>query len=92
MTEHYPWEATLDQRCRTDPGIDDPDRRAAARDIRNIGYHLAQMRKQRGMTQAEAAWADTRTCTASTIRTTSPASGSKAPSTEEQAAPVRRRA
>jgi hypothetical protein len=37
------------------PGIDDPDRRATARDIRNardIGYHLAQMRKQRGMTQA----------------------------------------
>ncbi len=38
------------------PGIDDPDRRAAARDIRNardIGCHLAQMRKQRGITQAE---------------------------------------
>ena len=55
MTEHYPWETTLDQRRRTDPGIDDPDRHAAARDIRNIGYHLAQMRKQRGTTQAELA-------------------------------------
>ena len=58
MTEHYRWETTLDQRRRTDPGIDDPDRRAAARDIRNardIGYHLAQMRKQRAMTQAEVA-------------------------------------
>jgi predicted XRE-type DNA-binding protein len=58
MTEHHRWETTLEQRRRTDPGIDDPDRRAAARDIRNardIGYHLAQMRKQRGMTQAEVA-------------------------------------
>jgi predicted XRE-type DNA-binding protein len=58
MTEHYRWETTLDQRRRADPGIDDPARRAAARDIRNardIGYHLAQMRKQRGMTQAEVA-------------------------------------
>lgn len=39
-------------------GIDDPARRAAARDVRNardIGYHLTQMRKQRGMTQAEVA-------------------------------------
>ena len=47
MTEHYRWETALDQRRRADPGIDDPDRRAAARDIRNardIGYHLAQMR------------------------------------------------
>jgi hypothetical protein len=35
MTEHYRWETTLDQRRRADPGIDDPDRRAAARDIRN---------------------------------------------------------
>jgi hypothetical protein len=55
MTERYRWETTLDQRRRTDPGIDDPDRRATARDIRNardIGYHLTQMRKQRGMTQA----------------------------------------
>jgi len=58
MTEHYRWETTLDQRRRADPGIDDPARRAAARDIRNardIGYHLAQMRKQRSMTQAEVA-------------------------------------
>jgi predicted XRE-type DNA-binding protein len=58
MTEHYRWETALDQRRRADPGIDDPDRRAAARDIRNardIGYHLAQMRKQRSMTQAEVA-------------------------------------
>jgi predicted XRE-type DNA-binding protein len=58
MTEHHRWETTLEQRRRTDPGIDDPDRRAAARDIRNardIGYHLAQMRKQRAMTQAEVA-------------------------------------
>jgi|HubBroStandDraft_3_1064219.scaffolds.fasta_scaffold547807_2 predicted XRE-type DNA-binding protein len=55
MTERYRWETTLDQRRRTDPGIDDPDRRATARDIRNIGYHLAQNRKQRGMTQAQVA-------------------------------------
>ena len=52
MTEHYPRETTLDQRRRTNPGIDDPDRHAAARDI---GYHLAHMRKQRGTTQAELA-------------------------------------
>jgi hypothetical protein len=58
MTEHFRWEITLDQRRRTDPGIDDPARRAAARNIRNarnIGYRLAQMRKQRGTTQAEVA-------------------------------------
>jgi len=54
MTEHYRWETTLDQRRRANPGIDDPARPAAARDI---GYHLAQMRKQRGMTQAEVAQA-----------------------------------
>ena len=55
MTEHYRWETTLDQRRRVDPGIDDPARRVAARDIRNardIGYHLAQMRRQRGVSQA----------------------------------------
>jgi predicted XRE-type DNA-binding protein len=58
MTRHYRWDTTLDQRRRDDPGIDDPERRAAARDARNardIGYHLAQMRKQQGMTQAEVA-------------------------------------
>ena len=58
MTTHYRWETTLDKRRRADPGIDDPARRAAARDVRNardIGYHLAQMRKQRGLTQAEVA-------------------------------------
>lgn len=58
MTTHYRWETTLDQRRRDDPGIDDPARRAAARGIRNardIGYHLTQMRKQRGMTQADVA-------------------------------------
>jgi shikimate kinase len=56
MTAHYQWETTLDERRRADPGIDDPARRAAARkirDARDIGYHLAQMRKQRGITQAE---------------------------------------
>jgi hypothetical protein len=46
-----------DHRRRADPGIDDPSRRAAARDI---GYHLARMRKQRGMTQAEVAPGDGR--------------------------------
>ena len=58
MTRHYRWDATLDERRRNDPGIDEPARRAAARDARSardIGYHLAQMRKQRGMTQAEVA-------------------------------------
>src|SRR5208283_3287856 len=58
MTTHYRWETTLDERRRADPGIDDPARRAAARDVRNardIGYHLAQMRKQRGLTQADVA-------------------------------------
>jgi predicted XRE-type DNA-binding protein len=54
MTTHYRWETTLDERRRADPGIDDPARRAAARDVRNardIGYRLAQLRKRRGMTQ-----------------------------------------
>jgi predicted XRE-type DNA-binding protein len=58
MTTHYRWETTLDERRQADPGIDDPHRRAAARDVRNardIGYHLAQMRKQRGLTQADVA-------------------------------------
>ncbi len=58
MTRHYRWDTTLDERRRADPGIDDPARRAAARDIRNardVGYHLAQMRRQRGLTQAEVA-------------------------------------
>ena len=65
MTTHYRWETALDQRLRADPDIENPARRAAARDIRNardISYHLAQMRKQGGMTQAEIAvrWASAR--------------------------------
>jgi len=58
MTRHYRWDTTLDERRRDDPGIDDPVRRAAARNARNardVGYHLAQMRKQRGLTQAQVA-------------------------------------
>jgi len=58
MTKHYRWDTTLDERRRADPGIDDTARRTAARDARNargVGYHLAQMRKQRGLTQAEVA-------------------------------------
>jgi len=58
MTRHYRWDTTLDERRRADPGVDDLDLRAAARDSRNardIGYHLAQMRKQQGMTQAQVA-------------------------------------
>jgi predicted XRE-type DNA-binding protein len=60
MTKHYRWDTTLDERRHDDPGIDDPGRRAAARDARNardVGYHLAQMRKQRGLSQAEVALA-----------------------------------
>jgi predicted XRE-type DNA-binding protein len=58
MTRHNRWDTTLGERRRDDPGIDDPARRAAARDARDardIGYHLAQMRKQQGMTQAQVA-------------------------------------
>jgi len=58
MTRHYRWDTTLDERRQDDPGIDDPGRRAAARDARNageVGYHLAQMRKEQGMTQAQVA-------------------------------------
>jgi transcriptional regulator with XRE-family HTH domain len=58
MTRHYRWDTTLGERRRDDPGIDDPTRRAAARDARDardIGYHLAQIRKQQGMTQAQVA-------------------------------------
>ena len=36
MTGHYRWETTLDQRRRADPGIDDPARRAAARNIEKM--------------------------------------------------------
>jgi predicted XRE-type DNA-binding protein len=60
MTKHYRWDTTLDERRRDDPGIDDPDWRAAARDARNardVGYHLAQMRRQSGLTQAQVAQA-----------------------------------
>ncbi len=60
MTRHYRWDTTLDERRRNDPGIDDPGRRAAARDTRNardIGHHLAQMRKQQGLTQSQVATA-----------------------------------
>jgi predicted XRE-type DNA-binding protein len=60
MTRHYRWDTTLDERRRDDPGIDDPGRRAVARDARNardVGHHLAQMRKQQGMTQAQVAQA-----------------------------------
>lgn len=60
MTKHYRWESALDERRRSDPGIDDPARRAAARSARtarDIGYHLAHMRKQRGLTQAQVAQA-----------------------------------
>jgi predicted XRE-type DNA-binding protein len=56
MTKHYKWDTTLTERRRDDPGIDDPARRAAARDAHNardIGHHLAQLRKQQGMTQAQ---------------------------------------
>jgi hypothetical protein len=42
-------------RRRDDPGIDDPGRRAAARNAREVGYYLAQMCKQRGLTQAQVA-------------------------------------
>lgn len=55
MTRHYRWDTTLEERRRDDPGIDDPARRSAAqetRHARDVGYHLAQMRKQRGLTQA----------------------------------------
>ena len=58
MTRHYRWDTTLGERRRDDPGIDNPARRAAARETphaRDVGYHLAQMRKQRGLTQAEVA-------------------------------------
>jgi predicted XRE-type DNA-binding protein len=58
MTSHYRWNTTLDERPHDDPGIDDPGRRAAARDARNardVDYHLAQMRKQQGMTQGQVA-------------------------------------
>jgi hypothetical protein len=35
MTRHYRWDTTLDDRRRDDPGIDDPARRAAAREARS---------------------------------------------------------
>jgi predicted XRE-type DNA-binding protein len=58
VTAHYRWDTALDRRRRDDPGIDDAARRTAARDARNardVGYHLAQMRRQRGLTQAQVA-------------------------------------
>ncbi|MEU4515118.1 NACHT domain-containing protein [Nonomuraea wenchangensis] len=54
MTTHYRWETALDQRRKKDPGIDAPERREAARGSREafvLGYHLARMRKARGLTQ-----------------------------------------
>ncbi|MER6000803.1 NACHT domain-containing protein [Nonomuraea angiospora] len=54
MTTHYRWETALDQRRKKDSGIDAPERREAARASREafvLGYHLARMRKERGLTQ-----------------------------------------
>ena len=58
MTRHCRWDTTVDERRRDDPGIDDLARRAAAREARNardVGYHLVQMLKQRGLTRAQIA-------------------------------------
>jgi predicted XRE-type DNA-binding protein len=56
MTRHYKWDTTLGERRREDRGIDDPPyRRPRHRNARDIGYHLAQMRKQQGLTQAQVA-------------------------------------
>ncbi|GII79107.1 hypothetical protein Sru01_40890 [Sphaerisporangium rufum] len=54
MTTHYRWETALDQRRTRDPGIDASERREDAQTAREafvLGYHLAQMRKARGLTQ-----------------------------------------
>jgi len=55
MTAYRRWETTLEERRRADPGIDVPARPIATRGARDIGYRLAQTRKQRGLTQAEVA-------------------------------------
>ena len=92
MTDHYGWETTLNERRRADPGIDDPARRAAARSIRNardIGYRLAQMRKQRGMTQAEVArlWGSARpACPGSNAATSNGCRSNRSPPTSPPSA------
>jgi predicted XRE-type DNA-binding protein len=55
MTADYRSETSLEERRRADSGIDDPASRIAARNACDIGYRLAHMRKQRGLTQAEVA-------------------------------------
>lgn len=54
MTTHYRWETVLEQLRAVDPGIDDPERRRQARIEREayeLGWHLSEMRKERGLTQ-----------------------------------------
>lgn len=56
MTKHYRWETTLAARRAQDPGIDDPERRAAAREageVAVLGEQLARMRRQRGLSAPE---------------------------------------
>jgi predicted XRE-type DNA-binding protein len=58
MTTHYRWETTLEHRRARDPGIDAPNRRKDAQVARGafvLGHHLAEMRKERGLTQQEVA-------------------------------------
>ena len=58
MSKHHRWETSLDARRSADPGIDDPERIAAARMAREaatLGHHLAELRRQRGLTQSEVA-------------------------------------
>ncbi|CAL2060888.1 MULTISPECIES: helix-turn-helix domain-containing protein [Streptomyces] len=58
MSKHYRWESSLDARRSADPGIDAPERVAAARASREaatLGHHLAELRRRRGLTQTEVA-------------------------------------
>ncbi|MDH6112865.1 putative XRE-type DNA-binding protein [Kitasatospora sp. MAP12-15] len=60
MTTHHRWDESLEQRRALDPGIDDATRRAdasATREAATLGYHLAELRKERGLTQTEVATA-----------------------------------
>ncbi|GAA2499641.1 helix-turn-helix domain-containing protein [Streptomyces sp. NPDC059506] len=58
MSKHYRWQTTLDARRAADPGIDAPERIAAARETREkavLGHLLGELRKERGLTQADVA-------------------------------------
>ncbi len=54
MTRYYRWDATLNERRRDDRASTiRPGATRDARNARDVGYHLAQMCRHRGLTPAQ---------------------------------------